>query len=210
MAAVLVGTSESYIRIEASTENIVAGESFTVNVYVGAQVPVNAVNIHVKFPQSKVKVREIDTGRSVITIWTQPPKVSGDTVILQGGTFRKGFIGEHLIASLDMVANESGEAVFSLTDLSLLAGDGSGTNVPVKDATRSLVVKVSPTSEGKLDANLGVAIVTDLDGDGQVTLADIKRFMDSWGSTDSVYDFNKDNKVNFTDFAIILAQSFMR
>jgi hypothetical protein len=211
MLAVALSGTGSYVKLTTSTTFIEEGTPFTVDIYAGAHVPVNAVDITLRFPSDVVSVREIDTGRSVITLWAQEPAVVGDSVVLQGGTFRRGFVGEHLIASIDLEAKVSGEAAFTLTDITLLAGDGSGSVVALSESgsQTDAVVQIG-AKDGELRGDIALIITTDIDGDGNVTLADIQSFMAAWRGQGTTYDFNNDNRMTFTDFAIILAHSFMR
>jgi hypothetical protein len=70
------------------------------------------------------------------------------------------------------------------------------------------------TTSTKNDAGIvgtvTVRIVTDIDGDGSVSLADLSRFMTAWASKTEVYDFSGDGRMTFRDFAIILADSFFK
>jgi len=150
--------------------------------------------------------------------------VEGSAVILRGGTFRRGFRGDHLIATINAKATETGLARFSIEDVILLAGDGSGTEVTVAktgtDSTSLLIAHedgtFAPSTDGGSETAVGlqgvatIVIITDIDGDGQVTLADISRFMFAWSTRTVVYDFNGDGKMSFRDFGIILADSFLR
>jgi hypothetical protein len=173
---------------------------------VGAPEPVNAIDIAVRFPSEVVTVAGIDTGRSVISLWTQDPYVEGDAVILRGGTFRRGFIGEHLVAEINFIANESGRAEFDVTNRTLLAGDGSGDELT--DVQSESVAVVALQEDGTVEADIGITFITDIDGNGSVTLQDIELFLSAWRSERWVYDFNNDRKMNFTDFAILLADAF--
>lgn len=209
-AAALLIDTESYIRIESSEKTIESGKTFAVDVYAGAHVPVNAVNISLSYPEDQVTVSGIDVGRSVITIWAQDPYVDGDTVVLQGGTFRKGFLGEHLIATINFKALHSGRAEFSIADIDLLAGDGTGDSVSVTDLDQNSLAVYVANEDGSLEGVVDFKISTDIDGDGNVGFDDVQTFMSAWSSRVVLYDFNDDSKMNFTDFAIILANSFTR
>jgi hypothetical protein len=220
-AAAVSTSGKSYIHLESSASSVHAGENFKIAVYVNATVPVNAIDIAVQFPKEQIQITGIDTGASVITLWTQDPYVEDNKVILRGGTFRKGFRGDHLIATINAKATETGLAQFTVGTVTLLAGDGSGSSVSVaKDPTAKTFYVVEGTGEQTkasaeesavgLQGSAAVVIVTDIDGDGAVTLADVGRFMAAWGGGGIVYDFNGDGIMTFRDFGIILADSFFR
>lgn len=219
-AAAVVSTSKSFIHIESSVTSVRAGETFSIDVFVNAHVPVNAINISLDFPKDQVQITGIDTGESVITLWTEEPYIENNAVILSGGTFRRGFIGDHLIATINARAIESGLAQFTVSDVQLLAGDGTGASVAVSDSeddsTTLYVLSedgtyAPATGEGVgLQGTVSIVIITDIDGDGTVTLADVSRFMSAWSNRAVIYDFNNDGKMTFRDFGIILADSFFR
>ena len=217
-AATIVSTDHTTIDIVPSQTTVKAGDQFSLRVYVQAAVPVNAVDLAVTFPPSTIKINGIDTGESVITLWTKQPYVKNNTVVLRGGTFNRGFTGKHLIATINATAEDSGLATFSIPQPTLLAGDGSGSRVTVgnngHDGTQLFITKadgsmqVSSSTNAGVSGNVRVGIVPDINGDGKVTLSDVSQFMSAWASNSKVYDFSGDGKMTFTDFAIILADAF--
>jgi hypothetical protein len=210
-AAAITATDVSYVRLETSAQTIEAGDRFAIEVYAYAHVPVNAVDITVQFDPSSVRVLGVDRGQSVLTIWTQDPVIEKDRVLLQGGTFRRGFLTEHKIATINVQANETGQSSFKATDVVLLAGDGSGSSVSVAEAIDSKVnffIYDESTDPESIRVAVNVDILTDLDGDGEVTLRDISAFMGAWQNKSMIYDFNGDGRMTFRDFSIILADFF--
>lgn len=215
-AAALNSTDSSYIKLSSNNSQVEAGEYFTIDVFVGAHIAVNAVDVAVAFPEDQIQIIGVDTGESVITIWTKEPYAENGVVYLSGGTFRKGFTGEHLVAQINARAKESGTALFSAENVQLLAGDGRGSAVSIKDTGyESYTLYVGVTGEEGTDdfaiaGTVTVGIYTDIDGDGEVSMSDVMAFMDAWGSKNTRYDFNNDGKMSFVDFAIILADSFFK
>lgn len=209
--AAVNSASESYVRLESTETTVETGDRFTMHVYANAHVPVNAVDVTIRFDEAAVEVLEVDRGQSVLTIWTEDPIVEDDRVILRGGTFRRGFLGEHKLASIDLRAEETGQSSFSVSDVILLAGDGSGTSVSVgngPDQNVSLYIYDENTDPDSIGIDVEVRVVTDINGDGNVTLQDVSAFMAAWGQRDQVYDFNNDGQMTFRDFSIILADLF--
>ncbi len=212
-AALITSTEASYIKLKASKSVLEAGERFSIDVYAYAHVPVNAVDVTLKFEESAVDVLSVDKGQSVLTIWTQEPIVKDDEVILRGGTYRKGFIGEHKIATIELEAKKSGESELAVGNVVLLAGDGKGTPVTVAESNdSSLSVYIYDENEDpeNIAVDVTVNILTDIDGDGNVGIKDVSAFMGAWSSssTGKIYDFNDDGKMSFKDFSIILADAF--
>jgi hypothetical protein len=219
-AAAVITSGKSYIHIESSMSSLHAGEIFQIEVYAYAHVAVNAVDISLEFPKEQIEIQGIDTGESVITLWTQEPYVENNKVILRGGTFRRGFRGDHLIATINARAIETGLAQVSVQNVQLLAGDGTGDQVAVtKSDENSTTLYIEDAGTGalasqeggvNLQATAAIVLITDIDGDGTVTLSDISRFMAAWANRTVTYDFNGDGKMSFRDFGIILADSFFR
>lgn len=210
-AQVIDSKSVSYVRLESSAEIVEAGDIFTIHIYANAHTAVNAVDVTLRFDGDAVEVKQVDRGQSVLTIWTEDPVVEKNQVILRGGTFRRGFIGEHKLASVDLLAKETGQSSFSVSDVVLLAGDGEGSLVTVKETTESAVnlyIYDENTSPESLGVDVKIKIVTDIDGDGKVTLSDVSMFLAAWASRDTIFDFNGDNRMTFKDFSIILADVF--
>ena len=209
----VVSTQSSYIRLESSDTTIEAGDRFTLYVYAQAHVPVNAVDITLEFDADAVEVLEIDRGQSVLTLWAEDPIIKANQVILRGGTFRKGFIGEHEIAAIDLRALNTGSGSFEAKDVVLLAGDGSGAAVKVSkpaDSKLNFFIYDENTDPETIAINIKVKIVTDINGDGKITLADISAFMAAWGTKNTTYDFNSDGKMTFRDFSILLSDYFLK
>lgn len=220
-AQAIVSQSATEIRIVPSTNSVRAGEVFSLDVYVSAATEVNAVDLELSFPAAQMKVSGIDTGESVITLWTEEPYVKENVVFLRGGTFRRGFVGEHLIATINAKALDSGIAKITVDDFMLLAGDGSGSEVTVLedgiDTAQVYIAQKDGTftpgtepSTGTVSGSVTVSVTTDIDGDGEVDLGDVSRFMSAWFNKATIFDFNNDGAMSFTDFGIVLSDSFFR
>jgi hypothetical protein len=210
-ASVITSTEVSYVRLEADKSLIQAGDRFSLDVYAFAHQPVNAVDVTLRFEEGAVEVLSVDRGQSVLTIWTEDPIVEKDRVILRGGTYRKGFVGEHKIATIELVAKQSGQSEFFAANVILLAGDGRGTPVTIAEADDSslnLYVYDENETPENIGVDVAVSIVTDVDGDGKVSLKDISIFMNAWSTKKRLFDFNGDGKMSLKDFSIILADAF--
>jgi hypothetical protein len=208
--AAVSSQSVSYISITTSQTTVTEGETFTIDVKAFAHTPVNAVDVVIDYPENQMKVEGIDTGTSVITLWTEDPYTRDGKVFLRGGVFQKGFLGEHTIARIRMNATESGLAYVEVDSAALIAGDGKGTEVKVDRVTDTeMRIYVDP-KDGELAGTASINIVTDIDGDGSVSLSDISSFMAAWFSRGQVFDFNNDGKMTFRDFSILLSDSFFK
>jgi hypothetical protein len=181
-------------------------------VYASAAVPINAVEFKLAFPADKVDVFGVDRGQSVITIWTEDPVVTPNSVQLRGGTFQRGFLGTHQIATVNFRAKRTGQYAIKIEDVRLVAGDGEGTeiinNQPAADL--SIFNFDEKTTEDEIRVAIRNQMVTDLNGDGDVTLQDISAFMGAWSNKSQVFDFNGDGRMTFRDFSIILSNFFFQ
>jgi hypothetical protein len=210
MAAV-VTKSGSSVKIIADQSAVELGQVFSVDVYVYASQPINAVDLSVVFPADQVEILGIDRGESVITLWTDDPHVEGSSIIMRGGTYKKGFVGEHKIATINARAKTTGLVTFVIGTVKLLAGDGLGSSVDA-DTSTVAITTVVPVGQLPLAATKGngnAIVVTDIDGDGAVSLKDISSFMASWSGSGGKYDFNNDGVMTFKDFSIILSDYFL-
>lgn len=215
-AAALLSDSATYIIVESREESISAGQNFAVDVFVVAKVPINAVEIRLAVPKEQVKFLGVDTGESVITLWTKEPYFENGTVYMTGGTYRKGFVGKHRIATVNLQALTSGVAQIGVSHADLYAGDGTGAKVTVSPAGEDSAELIIAREDGTYvpsaaaGGEVGFSIIGDVDGDGKVTLKDISSFMAAWHTKSSTYDFNGDSKMTFRDFGIILAKYFLQ
>lgn len=213
LGASVLSSQGSYIRLQPSQSMVMSGERFSIDIYASAHVPVNALDVKIEFSSSMVEVVSVDKAQSVLTVWTQEPTITTNSITLGGGTFKKGFIGEHLVATIKVKAKTTGQTEFLVSSAQLLAGDGKGTPVAVSgignDSKTSFYIYDQNEDPSVISAKLGLNIKADVDGDGKVTLRDVSIFMSAWHSRSTSYDFNNDGRMNFVDFSIILAKSFV-
>src|SRR3989338_1201409 len=89
-AASVVSTESSYIKLVPSANTVLQGERFTIDVYASAHVPVNALDVTIDFSMDKVEILSVDKSQSVLTIWTQEPEITANTISFGGicGNFR--------------------------------------------------------------------------------------------------------------------------
>ncbi len=209
--ASVVTENSSYVTIKTDVDTVTRDQQFFIDVSVTAHVPVNAVDLQLSYPEALLRVDSIDVGSSVITLWTEEPHTKDGVIYLRGGTFRKGFIGEHAVARIKVVAIESGEARVLVKNTQLVAGDGLGTEVDATSDTEHNEARIFVTgAEGVITGEATITVITDTDGDGDVDLGDISAFMAAWFTKKNTYDFNGDGKMTFRDFSILLADSFFK
>lgn len=211
-ASVITSNDASYVKLSPSKNTVMNNEQFYIEVFAYAHVPVNAVDIDIQFDANSLEILSVDKAQSVLTIWSKEPKIENNLISFSGGTYRRGFVGEHLLATIKVRAKMAGRTELFLKNVNFLAGDGKGTPVAVSqnssDSKKSFIIYNQGEDPAKIVADLGIGLNADIDGDGQVTLKDISSFMSAWYDGSIIYDFNGDKKMNFVDFSIILAKSF--
>lgn len=111
-----------------------AGETFTVSLYLTTSgTAVNAVSGALVFPQDIVDFVSVSRDGSVVSIWPEEPvyKDLSDTGSVNfEGVILGGFSGkEGKIASVVLRAKKPGVADLKITEASVLANDGLGTNL---------------------------------------------------------------------------------
>jgi len=193
------------VRLEA-TSRVTTGETFEINVYANAKSAVNAVNVQILLPEQQFQLLGVNRGESVLTLWTSDPHIKSGVVYLEGGTYRKGFIGEHKIATLLVRSLVEGKNTVRVKEASFYAGDGSGLEFKVGGLGGVDLIAYAPDTE-KTDL-VHYAKLADLNNDGKITFTDISIFMSFWNSKDRIIDFDNDGKMTFTDFSIMLSIYF--
>ena len=203
-------TSRLYLTVDQQT--VVVGESFLIDVMVDAHTAVNAVDVVLQYNDQRLQVDAQRQGESVLTIWTEPPSAVGDRITISGGTFRRGFIGDHRILRISAQATEAGVIRIQPEDVTLLAGDGSGDTVAVAGSSLDpiRIYAVTPDAAEAAQATDRPPLLTDLSGDGRVTMQDISIFMAAWNNRSPIYDFTGDGRMTFRDFSVLLADFFLR
>lgn len=213
-ASVIKTESESYVRLVPLETMVKSGDRFTIKIYAYAHVPVNAIDLSIKYSPDLVEIITVDKAQSVLTIWTKEPTISTGLISLAGGTFRRGFVGEHIVATIKGTAKFTGSTELAVSAVEMLAGDGLGTPVKTsitsKEGRAGMIIYDQNTDPLELASQLSGTMMVDINGDGVVNLRDISVFMAAWNHKTTQYDFNNDGNMNFIDFSIILARSFFR
>jgi len=156
----------------------------------------------------------IDTSQSIITLWVEEPTIETNPILFSGGTYARGFVGKHEIATVYFYASTTGQHDISLTNLQLISSDGTGTPLVItENSQQSISVQHSDKTSLGAGALVSVseeaATLSDLDHDGEVTLRDISIFMGVWQNKSRVIDLNQDGEMDFSDFSILLSSFFI-
>ena len=128
---------------------VIAGATLEVSFFINTEgKSVNTIELDVKFPPDKLAIVKPSGGRSLISIWAEPPRYSntaGTATFV--GVIPKGIVTEGgLITTITFKALASGSADVTVADTSrVFANDGLGTE-SVLSAVRGeyLITPVSP------------------------------------------------------------------
>ena len=125
-------TTQGALTLEAPTDTLTVGDTYTLKLRVQADVPVNTYSAAVTFPNDLLEVVGTDDTNSVVDLWVEEPQASNEsgTVTLAGGSLLPdGFTGEDNLLTITIEAIAAGVAEIRITDGALFAHDGAGTAV---------------------------------------------------------------------------------
>lgn len=125
------------------------GTPFTVTVLLSTEgVVANAVDTVLSFPTDKLTVSKISPENSILSLWVQEPSYSNTagTITFTGGTPRPGFNGASLVlATITFVPKMTGTSIITITNGSVLSGDGLGTELLKSFNGTSATFTTNPT-----------------------------------------------------------------
>lgn len=128
-----VAAQTASLYFSPSTGSYVVGSTFAVNVYVSStNQAINAVSGTVSFPQDNLTITSLSKPGSIINMWVQEPSFlnSVGTVNFEGIVPSPGFIGASgKIITINFKVKSAGVAIINFASGSVLANDGSGTNI---------------------------------------------------------------------------------
>ena len=109
------------------------GSTFSVSVYTSStDQAMNAASGVISFPADKLEVTSVSKTGSIFSLWVQDPSFSNDagTVTFEGIVLNPGFTGgSGKIVTVTFRVKAAGSADLSFSSGSVLANDGSGTNI---------------------------------------------------------------------------------
>ncbi len=203
--------------LEPKAGIVKTGDTFVVKIMVSARTPVNVFKGEVAFDETVITVESIDYNTSIADLWAERPwyENGNGTINFIGGTTKGGgFLGTDELMTITFRSHTQGDAFLRLKDTRILAHDGLGTDVPLGEPIDGLFT----VSESVLDSETvttpemttSIFVITptppttDLNGDGEQSIADISIFMRNMLSNDSRFDFNGDTKIDGSDLSIIM------
>jgi hypothetical protein len=121
------------LSLSPSVSSVAAGDIITLTAVVNAQgVAVNNSEAVVQFPTDLLQVVSVSKGASVFNIWVEEPTFSNvaGRVSFNGGITNPGYSGSAgQVVSVTFRARRAGTASVLISDATVRANDGLGTNV---------------------------------------------------------------------------------
>ena len=125
-------TPQGALTLETPTDTLTVGDTYTLELRVQADVPVNTYSTTLSFPNDRLRVVGTDDTNSVVDLWVEEPQVSNEAgvITLAGGSLLPdGFTGEDTLLTITVEAVAAGTAEITFADGALFAHDGAGTAV---------------------------------------------------------------------------------
>lgn len=129
------GVHAASLYLSPSSENVTVGQTLVVTVGVSSpNQAMNAVSGDVSFPTGQLQVSSISETPSIISLWVRNPSFTNSAgagdVHFEGIVLNPGFTGSAgVIIRIVFQVVDVGNAPVSFSDGSILANDGSGTNI---------------------------------------------------------------------------------
>ncbi len=121
------------LSIYPSSATVNVGQTVSISVIIASSdKSANAISGSVTFPSNKLQVLSVSKTNSVLTLWVEEPSYSNvaGTVSFQGVVPNPGFLGSRgTVLTIVFKTLAAGPADISFSQASVLANDGSGTDI---------------------------------------------------------------------------------
>jgi len=127
-------SSAATLSLSPTGGGFLSGQTITTKVYVSSpdNLSINAISGVLTFPADLLTVTSVNKTGSVVNLWVQEPSFSNaaGTISLEGVVLNPGFTGTGgLVLTVHFTAKKAGVANVAFASGSVLANDGSGSNV---------------------------------------------------------------------------------
>lgn len=130
------------LRVRMPYESATVGSIISVPLTAETETAVNAISATIQFPNF-IKPISVSYAGTPVSLWIVPPTIDSEnnTVTAEGIILDEGLVGSADVLSIQMRVVGPGEGYVTLLDGSLLARDGTGTNVlgSLEDSARFVV-----------------------------------------------------------------------
>ncbi len=167
--------SAATLSLSPSTGTRSVGSSFSVSIYVGSSdQAMNAVSGVISFPSNKLSVVSLSKSGSIVGLWAQEPTFSNNagTINFEGIVLNPGFTGAAgKVLTITFQAKSIGSTALSFSSGSILANDGSGTNIltGMRNASFTIDAKATPIAPKEVPKSIDTVSVNSF------SMSEIKR-----------------------------------
>lgn len=151
IGAVPVFADAASLFFSPSSGSYAVGGTVVVNVNVSStDQSMNAASGTINFPQDKLQVVSLSKADSICDLWVQEPSFSNvyGTVSFECIVLNPGFQGSlGKILTINFTSKNSGSASLNFSSASVLANDGSGTNILTNSGSASFSLGEKDTNE---------------------------------------------------------------
>lgn len=199
-------TKQTLLFFTVHEDQVYPGDTITVDVRINAGTPINVVGATISYDPDALLLVGVNKETSILDLWTEEVinHLSG-TIRLSGGTVSPdGHVGPGTIITLVLRTKKEGTTNLAFDDSQVYAHDGRGTIVTTD--RKPSTITVSSKSESAPSRIAPVPQNSDLNNDGQVTLADVSIFaVQLFTSYHARYDLNRDGRMDIGDLSIIFS-----
>ena len=133
------------LDITSSSKNYNVGDTINllISVSTDQNEPINAVSGTILFPKNLVEVISVSKANTIVNFWVSEPSFSNaqGSVSFEGIITNPGFTGTSgKIIKISLKAKQKGTSPITLSNASVLANDGNGTNVLENIGQISLII----------------------------------------------------------------------
>ncbi len=125
--------SAATMRIAPAAASVTVGGTASIAIQVtSADQPMNAASGIVHFPADSLQVVSLSKSGTIISLWAQEPSYSNSagTINFEGAVLNPGFTGSNgTVLTITFKAKSAGVAPITIGSGSVLANDGSGTEI---------------------------------------------------------------------------------
>lgn len=137
------------ITLSPSSGQYTVGQTMTVDLILSTpQQAANAASVDLKFPQDKMRVINVAKDSSIISYWVSEPSFSNSSGVVdfEGIIPNPGFQGSNApLLTISFEVLDVGTAPLNITDGSVLANDGNGTEILTNLGRANYTFKAAPT-----------------------------------------------------------------
>ena len=145
---ILTNASSNSLEISSNGDSFYTGEKVIISVYaVSTDQSINAISGTLIYP-TNLEFLSIDQNGTIVDFWTKNPAYNSNKINFEGVILNPGYKGNKgIIFNAIFVARNEGDAKFFISEGSILANDGFGTNIINSLGKKLISIKLGEGSE---------------------------------------------------------------